>query len=76
MTFDIVFRLSRASSISSLTSEPAHGGFFSPLNLPPRQYVAPSDIESEVDEASGVQLGSVSKAQLYEVQFLLIFSGP
>ena len=54
--------LSRASSISSLSSEPA---LFSPGNFPPRQYALPSDVESEVED-SHVSLNSVSKDMLYQ----------
>ena len=54
---------SRTSSIGSHSSEV---GLFSPLSLPQRQYVLPSDVESEVDDHSGISLGSISKEDLYQ----------
>lgn len=53
-------QLSRASSISSLTSEPA--SFFPNISFAP--HYLPSDVESEMEDSS-TDLGGVSKEDLY-----------
>ncbi len=56
---------SRTSSVSSVDTE---ASMFSPLSLPPRHYALPSDVDSasEVEDASSVAVGAITKEQLYQ----------